>query len=188
VNERVPLNPEALIEALIFAAERPVPMARLSEVTGFTSQEVEAALTNLEARMASSGLRIQRHRGHLQMVSSPDAGPHIEALLGLEVNLRFSHAAMETLAIIAYAQPVTRPQIEAIRGVNSDSTLRTLLSAGQIEDVGRAETLGRPILYRTTFEFLQQFGLQKSDDLPPLEPRNSQKSETADAEDKVESV
>ena len=120
------------------------------------------------------------------MVSAPDAGPYVETLLGLEVNLRLSQAAMETLSIIAYAQPVTRPQIEAIRGVNSDSTLRTLLSGGLIEDAGRAETLGRPILYRTTFEFLQQFGLQKANDLPPLEQRGPQTPEQASTGDIVE--
>ena len=70
---------------------------------------------------------------------------------------------------MAYAQPVTRPRIESVRGVNSDSVLRTLLAAGMVEEVGRAETVGRPILYRTTFEFLQQFGLQSVADLPPLE-------------------
>jgi segregation and condensation protein B len=163
------ISPEALIEALIFAAEQPVSPAQLAEATGLSSEEVETALVHLENRMATGGLRLQRNRGRLQMVSAPDAGPYVEKLLGLEVNLRLSQAAMETLAIIAYAQPVTRPQIEAIRGVNSDSTIRTLLSGGLIEDAGRAETLGRPILYRTTFEFLQQFGLQEATDLPPLE-------------------
>ena len=180
MNESIPLDPEALIEALIFAAERPVSVTQLAEVTGLTVKEVETALTNLETRMGSSGLRIQRNRKRLQMVSAPEAGPYVETLLGLDVNLRFSQAAMETLSIIAYAQPVTRPQIEAIRGVNSDSTLRTLLSAGLIEDAGRAETLGRPILYRTTFEFLQQFGLNKANDLPPLEPKEPKKLEPED--------
>jgi segregation and condensation protein B len=183
MNERLPMSAEALIEALIFAAEQPVAMAQLVEITGLSSQDFETALTTLENRMATGGLRIQHNHGRLQMVSAPDAAPYIEALLGLEVNLRFSQAAMETLAIIAYAQPVTRPHIEVIRGVNSDSTLRTLLSAGLIEDAGRAETLGRPILYRTTFEFLQQFGLKEANDLPPLEPRDFPRSEH---EDKVE--
>ena len=177
------MSPEALIEALIFAAEQPVSPAQLAEATGFSSDEVETALVNLEKRMAEGGLRIQRNRGRLQMVSAPDAGPYVEVLLGLEVNLRLSQAAMETLSIIAYAQPVTRPQIEAIRGVNSDSTLRTLLSGGLIEDAGRAETLGRPILYRTTFEFLQQFGLKEAMDLPPLEQRETSFSEPTDTRD-----
>ena len=177
MSESFNLAPEALIEALIFAAERPVSVAQLAEVSGLTAQEVEESISNLESRMSSSGLRIQHNRGRLQMVSAPEAGPYVETLLGLEVNLRFTQAAMETLSIIAYAQPVTRPQIEVIRGVNSDSTLRTLLSAGLIEDAGRADTLGRPILYRTTFEFLQQFGLKSVKDLPPLEAGTVEKSE-----------
>ena len=185
LNEHVPLKPDALIEALIFTSEQPVSVTQLAEVLSLTMEEVETALVVLETRMATTGLRIQRNRGRLQMVSAPDAASYVEVLLGLEVNLRFSQAAMETLAIIAYAQPVTRPQIEAIRGVNSDSTLRTLLSAGLIEDAGRAETLGRPILYRTTFEFLQQFGLQEADDLPPLESRDAPKPELEVAEDKA---
>ena len=84
---------------------------------------------------------------------------------------------METLAIVAYAQPITRPQIESIRGVNSDSVLRTLLSAGLIEDVGRADSIGRPILYSTTFEFLQQFGLKSPKELPPVEVPDKQPAE-----------
>jgi segregation and condensation protein B len=173
MKERESISPEALIEALIFAAEQAVSPAQLVEATGLSSKEVGTALLNLEERMAMGGLRLQRNRGRLQMVSAPVAGPYVEKLLGLEINLRLSQAAMETLSIIAYAQPVTRPQIEAIRGVNSDSTIRTLLSGGLIEDAGRAETLGRPILYRTTFEFLQQFGLQEATDLPPLEQREA---------------
>jgi len=113
-------------------------------------------------------LRLQRSRDRLQLVSAPAAAPYVEALLGLEVTIRLTQAAMETLAIVANAQPVTRPQVESIRGVSSDSTLRTLLSAGLIEETGRAESLGRPILYGTTFEFLQQFGLERPEDLPPL--------------------
>jgi segregation and condensation protein B len=183
VNERASMSSDALVEALIFAAEQPVSPAQLAEASRLSTKEVETALKILENRLKTSGLRIQRNRGRLQMVSAPDAGPYIETLLGLEVNLRLSQAAMETLSIIAYAQPVTRPQIEAIRGVNSDSTLRTLLSGGLIEDAGRAETLGRPILYRTTFEFLQQFGLREAKDLPPLEQRTPQISEPADSED-----
>jgi segregation and condensation protein B len=123
----------------------------------------------LEARLAEGGLRLQRLGKRLQLVSAPAAAPQIERFLGLETELRLSQAALEALSIVAYAQPVTRPQVEAIRGVGSDSVLRTLLSAGLIEDVGRAETVGRPILYATTFEFLQQFGLESVEDLPPLE-------------------
>lgn len=183
IETKSPLTPEALIEALIFAAEQPVSVAQLSEASGLLTGEVESALESLEARMAAGGLRIQHHRGRFQMVSAPEAAPFVEVMLGLEVNLRLSQAALETLSICAYAQPVTRPQIEAIRGVNSDSTIRTLLSAGLIEDAGRADSLGRPILYRTTFEFLQQFGLQSAEDLPPLEPSPSRQAESESTED-----
>jgi segregation and condensation protein B len=170
VNETTELTSEALMEALIFASPRPVLVDALASAAGLSDEEAQAALGRLETQLADRGLRLQRTRGRIQLVSAPEAAPYIEALLGLDVDLRLSQAAMETLAIVAYAQPVTRPQVESIRGVGSDSTLRTLLSAGLIEDLGRADTLGRPILYGTTFEFLQQFGLEEPGDLPPLEP------------------
>jgi segregation and condensation protein B len=169
VSEALSLSPDALIEALLFVAPQPLTPESLAEVTGLSLEETEVALSTLETRLAASGLRVQRSKKRLQIVSAPEAAPFVEKLLGLEVNLHLSQAAMETLAIVGYAQPVTRPQIEAIRGVNSDSVLRTLLAAGLVEEVGRAESVGRPILYGTTFEFLQQFGLQKPEDLPPLE-------------------
>jgi segregation and condensation protein B len=175
------LTPEALMEALIFASPRPVPVAELASATGLSDEETQTALAQLETRLEDRGLRLQRSRGRIQLVSAPEAAPYIEALLELNVDLRLSQAAMETLAIVAYAQPVTRPQVESIRGVGSDSTLRTLLSAGLIEDMGRAETLGRPILYGTTFEFLQQFGLKEPGDLPPLQPASEQDEDDAES-------
>ncbi len=169
MSETTTLTPDARLEALLFAVPQPVSLEMLAESADLSLEEAEAALATLEARLATTGLRIQRNKKRLQLVSVPEAAPHIEKLLGLEVRLHLSQAALETLAIVGYAQPITRPQIEAIRGVGSDSVLRTLLNAGLIEEVGRAETVGRPILYGTTFEFLQQFGLQKPEDLPPLE-------------------
>ncbi|MGC9348202.1 MAG: SMC-Scp complex subunit ScpB [Anaerolineae bacterium] len=162
------LSPTALIEALVFSSPQPVSVDELASATGLTTEETETAIAELQEQMMERGLRLQRNRNRLQLVSAPGAAPYVEELLGLDVTLRLTQAAMETLAIVAYAQPVTRPQIESIRGVNSDSTIRTLLSAGLIEDRGRADTLGRPILYGTTFEFLQQFGLERPTDLPPL--------------------
>lgn len=170
MTETQKLSAEALLEALIFASPHPVPLQDLSSTLALSEEETEAALGRLEAQLALRGLRLQRSRGRLQLVSAPEAAPYIEELLGLDVTLRLTQAAMETLAIVAYAQPVTRPEIESIRGVSTDSTLRTLLSAGLIEETGRAESLGRPILYSTTFEFLQQFGLERPEDLPPLIP------------------
>jgi segregation and condensation protein B len=169
VSETAALTPDALLEALLFAAPQPLQLETLAEAADLSREEAEIALAALETRFATTGLRLQRNKKRLQIVSAPEAAPHIEKLLGLEVRLHLSQAALETLAIVGYAQPITRPQIEAIRGVSSDSVLRTLLNAGLIEEVGRGETVGRPILYGTTFEFLQQFGLQKPEDLPPLE-------------------
>lgn len=171
MSDEAELTPEALVEALVFAAPHPVPVEDLSSATGLSLEDTENALASLEETLQTRGLRLQRNRNRVQLVSAPQAAVCIEELLGLDVQLRFTQAAMETLSIIAYAQPVTRPQVESIRGVSSDSTLRTLLAAGMIEERGRAETLGRPILYGTTFEFLQQFGLRRLDELPPLEPK-----------------
>ena len=99
---------------------------------------------------------------------SPAAAAAIERLLGVDTSPKLSPAALEALAVIAYRQPVTRTQLEAIRGVNCDGVLRTLLSRSLIEEQGRLEAVGRPILYGTTFEFLQYFSLNRVEDLPPL--------------------
>jgi len=181
VNETAKLTPEALLQALIFAAPQPVQVEDLAHATGLTAEETEMALATMEAQMTTGGLRLQRIKNRLQFVTAPEAAACIEELLSLDVQLRFTQAALETLAIVAYAQPVTRPQVVSIRGVSSDSTLRTLLSAGMIEELGRAETLGRPILYGTTFEFLQQFGLRSPHDLPPLEKTQPPEPETQES-------
>ncbi len=165
-----PLSTEALFEALLFVASDPMTVERLAETGGISVEEAEEALVRLEAHLAGGGIRLQRLGKRIQLVTAPQAAPVIEKFLSLEINLRLSQPALETLAIVAYAQPITRPQIEAIRGVNSDSVLRTLIAAGFVEEAGRADSVGRPILYGTTFQFLQQFGLKKIDELPALEP------------------
>ncbi len=185
---RAPITPDALFEALLFASPQPVTVEQLAETAGLSVENAAATLATLERRLDDRGLRLQRSssRGSspgqkqekLQLVTATEAAPYVEDLLNLEVNLRLSQAALETLSIVAYAQPITRPQIEAIRGVNSDHVLRTLVSTGLVESIGRAETLGRPILYGTTFEFLQQFGLEKIDDLPPIKPLDENSTET----------
>lgn len=157
---------EALIESLLFVADQPVQVGDLAKALDVDPTEVERALQALEAQYQTRGIRLQRRRDQVQLVSAPEAGPIIELFLGLERSGRLSLAALETLSIIAYRQPVTRMQIEAIRGVRSDGILRSLARRELIEAVGRAETVGRPILFGTTFEFLQQFGLQSLNDLP----------------------
>ncbi len=157
------------VESLLFVADEPVSVARLAEALETTPARVERALEDLQTAYTGHGLRLQRVGSRVQLVTAPEAALHIERFLGLEARTRLSRAALETLAIVAFRQPVTRPEIEAVRGVSSDSVLRTLVGVGLIEEVGRAPTVGRPILYGTTFEFLQHFGLSSLDDLPPLD-------------------
>lgn len=162
----------AKIEALLFVAPGAVSAPQLAAALEISIADVQHALSELEEDYKQNpnlrGVRIQRHMGRVQLTSAPEAAPWIERFLGLEATSRLSRAGLEALAIIAYQQPVTRPQIDAIRGVNSDGVLKSLLSKGLIQEVGRAEAPGRPILYSTTPEFLQYFGLNSLEELPPL--------------------
>jgi segregation and condensation protein B len=162
------LTLKALIECLLFVADEPVSLDRLAAVLDTSLGEIEQAITDLGREYAPRGLRLQRKRQRVQIVTAPEAADHIRRFLGLELTGRLSAAALETLAIIAYRQPVTRGDVEAIRGVNSDSVLRTLIHRSLIEEQGRLEQAGRPIVYGTTFEFLQEFGLASLEELPPL--------------------
>jgi segregation and condensation protein B len=171
----------SLVESLLFVADRIVTVESLASALDVTVEEVEEALQTLNQTYVERGIRLQRHGDRLQLVSAPEAGPAIERFLGLELSGKLSQAALETLSIVAYRQPVTRIQVDAIRGVNSDSVLRMLVRRGLLEQLGRAETVGHPILYGTTFEFLQQFGLQDVRDLPDLQEldRSLRERETA---------
>lgn len=163
------LDITSLIESLLFVADAPVTPAQLAAALQVEAAEVEAALDQLAVDCQQRGLRLQRKSGRVQLVTAPEAAPAVERFLGLELSSKLSPAALETLAIVAYRQPITRAQVEAIRGVNSDSVLRTLINKGLVEEVGRLEQAGRPIIYGTTFEFLQYFGLQDLRELPPLD-------------------
>jgi segregation and condensation protein B len=162
------LSLEAAIESLLFVADGPVPASRLAEALEVKPHEVEAALEALSARYRERGLSLQRIRDKVQLTTAPAAAEWVQRFLGLAASAPLSKAALETLAIIAYQQPVTRPQIESVRGVNSDSVIKNLLAKGLIEEAGRTEGPGRPVLYNTTPEFLQHFGLTSLTDLPPL--------------------
>jgi segregation and condensation protein B len=176
------LSLEAAVEALLFVADSPVSVGRLAEALLVTPGQVERALDDLEATYSQRGLRLQRAGSRVQLITVPQVAPAIERFLGLEVRTYLSRAALETLAIIAYRQPITRPEIEIIRGVGSDSVLRTLLRFGLIDEVGRAPTVGHPILYGTTFEFLQHFGLRGLEEMPPLEEASAA-DKTVDAQE-----
>ncbi len=158
-----------LLEALLFVAGEPVTVTELARALDLPPDAVEQALDALATTCAGRGVRLQRDADRVQMVSAPEAAAVIERFLGAPASSRLSTAALETLTIIAYRQPITRAQIEAIRGVDSSGVLRALLSRDLIAEGGRLETAGRPILYVTTAEFLRQFGLSSLSDLPPLD-------------------
>lgn len=162
------LSLEAQLEALLFVAPGPVGVSQLAEALEVSNKEVERCLQDLERYYQERGVRLQTHNDKICITTAPETAELVERFLDLEATTRLSRAALETLAIIAYLQPVTRPSIDAIRGVNSDGVLRTLLSRGLIEEAGRAEGLGRPILYTTTSQFLQYFGLTTLKEMPPL--------------------
>jgi segregation and condensation protein B len=173
---------ESLLESLLFVADEPVAVSQLAKVLEVEVKSIEEALERLRVEYSQRGLRIQSKGGRVQMVTTPQAAPHIERFLGLQLSGKLSTAALETLAIIAYQQPITRAQIEAVRGVNCDGVLRTLTSKGLIEEIGRLEQAGRPILYGTTFEFLQYFGLQDLAELPPLEGKGDEEEKEEENE------
>jgi segregation and condensation protein B len=158
----------AKIEAMLFVSAEPVPLAQLATALDVTPSVVERGLKELEDSLRGRGLRLQRHAGRVQLTTAAELASLIERFLGLEATTHLSRAALETLAIIAYQQPVTRPQVDAIRGVNSDSMMKSLLSKGLILESGRTDGPGRPILYSTTPEFLQHFGLNSIAEFPPL--------------------
>jgi len=160
----------ARVEALLYVSDAPVSAGQLANALQVSSRQVKQALDVLAKDCERRGLRIQRHKNAVQLTTAPEAATDVECFLNLDRTARLTRAALEVLAIVAYQQPVTRPQIDSIRGVNSDSVLRTLLRHGLIEDVGRSDGPGRPILYTTTSEFLQHFGLSTLHELPRLNP------------------
>ncbi|MBK8616052.1 MAG: SMC-Scp complex subunit ScpB [Anaerolineales bacterium] len=162
------LSLAAKIEAMLFVSAEPVPVAQLSTALDVTASVIERGLKELDEALVTRGLRLQRNAGRVQLTTAPELAELVELFLGLESISHLSRAALETLAIIAYQQPCTRPQVDSIRGVNSDGMMKSLLSKGLVQESGRADGPGRPILYSTTPEFLQHFGLSSIIELPPL--------------------
>jgi len=168
-ENQIPLDIPAALEALLFVSAEPVTPSQLATVLEVSTSAVEQGLKHLNGELQARGLRLQRHGGRVQLTSAPEMAGLVERFLGLEATSRLSRAALETLAIVAYQQPVTRPQIEAVRGVSSDSVMKSLLGKGLVQEVGRTEGAGRPILYGTAPDFLQYFGLSSLVELPPLD-------------------
>ena len=173
-NEQLPFFPRveadelhALIEALLLVAPDPVAPRDLAQAAGVSQAEIDAAIDAMNR--ADRGWTILRHHGTVQLASAPRFADRVRSFLKLNRESRLSGAALETLTLVAYRQPVTRAEIDALRGVDSSGVLAKLHARGLIEIVGRLSTVGNPIQYGTTIEFLRHFGLQSLGDLPPLE-------------------
>lgn len=159
---------EAQLEALLFVAEKPLARAEIARLAGVDRETVDERLGDLEVSLVGRGIRLVLSGDRVELTTAPDAGALIARYVGADA-VRLSPAALETLAIVAYRQPVTKAVIERIRGVDSDYTVRSLLHRRLVVEQGRAEAPGRPILYGTGFEFLERFGIASLDELPLLD-------------------
>jgi segregation and condensation protein B len=163
------LSKKKILEAVLFVSSSSIPLAEIAKIVDLPTSELSSLIKEMNEEYAEAhGIRIMVHNNRAQLTTSPELSEKIEEFLGLEITTTLSRAALESLAIISYKQPITRPQIDEIRGVNSDGVVRTLLSKGLIEELGRAETMGKPILYGTTEDFLHYFGLESIAELPEI--------------------
>ncbi len=165
------MNVKSILEALLFVNERPISLSELSEVVDLDKKDVSRIVEELaqEYRERNSGICIVKVAGGYQMCSHPDNEMWIKKMYRQKNKQKLSIASLETLAIIAYKQPITRMEVEAIRGVNIDGVVKHLLKLGLIKTAGRKDVIGRPFLYITTRKFLEYFGLNSLKDLPKLE-------------------
>ena len=166
LSERV-----GIVEAILFVTGNAVEKREICRAMEITEPELDATLDALESGydFERRGLRLLRFGAHVQLATRPDYAPYVEKLLQPVQKQSLSQAVMETLAVIAYKQPVTKAEIEQIRGVKCDYSVQSLVSKGLIEEVGRKETLGRPILYGTTDAFLRHFCLSSLSELPEID-------------------
>jgi segregation and condensation protein B len=169
-DERPPIElTEAALEALLFVAECPLSRREIAQLAGTDRATVDARLGDLEVSLRGRGIRLLVDGDRVELATAHEGGALVARYVGADA-IRLSPASLETLAIVAYRQPVTRAAVERIRGVDSDYTMRTLLHRRLIVELGRSEAPGRPYLYGTSFEFLERFGLTSLEDLPALDP------------------
>jgi segregation and condensation protein B len=159
---------ETSLEALLFVAERPLARREIAALAGVDRDTVDQLLGDLEVSLHERGIQLLASGDRVELTTGSDAGPLIARYVGADA-IRLSPAALETLAIVAYRQPVTKAAIERIRGVDSDYTIRALLHRRLVVELGRADAPGRPFLYGTGFDFLERFGMSSLDELPPLD-------------------
>jgi segregation and condensation protein B len=183
VSERQPLL--RALEALLFVSDEPVSPVVLAQALGVERREAEQLCEELAVayEQREAGITLRNVGGGWRLSTHPEVAPVVEAYVLASRHTRLTKAALETLSIVAYKQPVTRHQISGIRGVNSDGVLRALVDRGLAAEVGREETPGRPVLYGTTPEFLERLGLASLSELPPLAPLLGAAAVEAPAED-----
>jgi segregation and condensation protein B len=158
----------SILEAILFVAESPVPIEELAEVLEVAVTDVQKELDVLADRLVDRGLELRNVGGGWRLYSHPDTYPYLDRFAATATASRLSQAALETLAIVAYRQPVSRSQVSEVRGVDADSALRTLERRGLVAETGRLALPGNPAVYGTTDLFLEKMGLQSLADLPPL--------------------
>ncbi len=156
------------IETLLFISKKPLSSADLNEVLDFNEEIIEQALREMETDYASRGLQIIKLANGYVLATRPQYSEYVTKFLNSPVSVTLTAQALETLSIIAYKQPITKIEVDNIRGVMSDAPIRTLLEKRLIKDAGKAEKVGHPILYATTVDFLKHFGLHDLSELPPL--------------------
>lgn len=182
-------TPDLIVEAVLFSSDSPMPASRIASVIGvLSSREIRAIVERLNDKYAQANcsFRIEEIAGGFQMMTRPEFSNYLQQLYKVRSESKLSPAALETLAIVAYKQPVLRAEIEAIRGVACGEVLRSLMEKDLVKIVGRAEELGRPMLYGTTKRFMQVFGLASLEDLPKvpelLPPKRPEPKEPPPAE------
>lgn len=166
----------AIIEAILFACGEPVSPDKLAEASGIDVETVVKLIDQLERRynVQESGIRIIRVNGSFQLATRQEYADYVKAALETRRQTPLSQAAMETLSIVAYNQPVTKAFVEQVRGIDSSSVVNTLVERDLLEEAGRLELPGRPVAYRTTNTFLRCFGISSLEELPPLPNQEGQ--------------
>ena len=177
-------NIKGRIEAILFVAGEAVSVKDLARALQTGEKELEGILTELqdEYNYEQRGFLLKRFGSNVQLATRPLYSDDVVRLLQPVQQQSLSQAAMETLAVVAYKQPVTRAEVEQVRGVKCDYSLQSLMIKGMIEEAGRKDTIGRPILYRTTDRFLSHFGIRSLEELPPM-PEPEQETETNGQDD-----
>lgn len=157
-----------VIESILFVAGKPVELGLLARITGHNADVISLVVDEIAADWKERGVRVQRSGTEVRMATAPESAPFVQAFLGVDEESRLTHAPLVVLTIIAYKQPITKPAIEKILGKSCDYSIEALKARELITEVGRSNSPGRPYLYGTTFRFLEHFGLEKPEDLPPL--------------------